>query len=160
MTTTLIETPREFNVLKDGDLLVLPVRHLTLKQINKVGDMVADKIRTERRKEFISVSELLPSKERNQFLMDAARYNLKIDPEESAAVADSVFGVICVLSLATDLTADELTELVAVPENETELDFARYHALGLDIDSLRAAIEADMNGETKTGATFPQEGQG
>ena len=119
--------------------------------------MVADKIRTERRKEFISVSELLPSKERNQFLMDAARYNLKMDPEESEAVADSVFGVICVLSLATDLTADELTELVAVPENETELDFARYHALGLDIDSLRAAIEADMNGETKTGATFPEE---
>ena len=157
MTTTLIETPREFTTVKDGNITLLPVRRLTIKQISKIGDAVNQKIRDERRKEYISIAELLPSKERNQFLIEAARFNLTISPEDAQAVADSTFGVITVLTYATDLTAAELAELIDVPENESELDYARYHALGLDIDALRVAVEAGTAGETKTEATFPEQ---
>lgn len=155
MNTTLIETPREFTVLKEGTVLPLPVRRLSFRQIAKVGEAVNTEIRKERRKEIMALAELLDPKERNTFLMEAARYNMVVSEEDATAVADSLFGVLTVLTLATDLTFDELEALAAVSENSVELDYARYYALGLDIDSLRAAVEAADDKETKTAATFP-----
>ena len=161
MTTTLIETPRDFTFVKNGNAVVVPVRHLTIKQISRIGDIIHDKIRDERRKEFIRVSQDLDPKERNRFLIDAARANLDVSTEEAEALADTDFGVLITLNLATDLTVAELTELTQTPENIDEMDYARYYALGLDIDSLRAAIEAGVQeGGAGTAATFPEAPEG
>lgn len=161
----LIEKPRVFEIVKDGTIVPLHVRKLTIKQIAKVGDLIADKIRDERRNEFMKIAALIDDhKERNDFLAYAARNNMAVTQDESEAIANTMFGVFTVLSLATDLTYDEV-EAISTVDNEVELDFARYYALGLDIDAIKEAMKAagvDYNmteggGTTNTPATFPED---
>jgi len=160
MDIKTVNEPRVFDVLTGEDLVPAPlnVRQLTLRQLKQTGDRVAEHIRDTRRKEFVAVSRELPESERTSFLVASARGNTMVTQEEMAEAADTLWGILNVLRTATDLSNADLVTLTEKPGNIETLDYARYHALGLDIDELKKAMEAAATAvgkkETKTDATF------
>jgi len=154
--------PRAFEIIKgnatDATLVSLPVRQLTLRQMKQAGERASEQVRSVRRKEFIAVSRELPLTERTAFLVASARSNTVVTQDELTELSDTPWGIINVLTTATDLTAEELTDLFGCAGNTETMDYARYHALGLDIDALKASIDTAASSvqkeETKTEATF------
>lgn len=158
MDTKLIESPREFTIIKNGTPLPFPVRKLTIKQLAKRADAIRDIIRNDRRSEYMKIAESLPAADRSRFLIEAGRSNVTVDNEAFRALDESAIGIRETLVLATDLSSVEIESLMNMDGgvNLEELDYARYHALGMNVDELRKLVAEQTEDVADSGDTFPE----
>lgn len=163
-------TPRDFEIRNREDredpahVQVLGVRQLTLREQKLCHDELCALARARVREEYTALAKTMTAADSTKFLLQCIRANAVADPAHVQELADSVVGIVTVLKLATGKTGSELERLI---EQDLEnMDLCRYHALGLDVDAMLAAMakadsadsaetETKSQGENKPADTFP-----